>query len=111
MWSELEEARHGTNSYGGDTAEIYAYRVMGHSPAVSAMKAAQQADRHHRPSGMLYESVMEDYATAKASLLSLCDYFARLYKVSITFDGVPEHEWKKVFGHRVHVQVLKREAA
>lgn len=32
VWSQLEEAREGKSSYGGDVAEIYAYRMNPHSP-------------------------------------------------------------------------------
>jgi hypothetical protein len=28
VWSELTAAYYGENKYGGDTAEIYAYRLM-----------------------------------------------------------------------------------
>jgi len=45
VWMELEDALHGENGYGGDTAEIYIYRFMayrpgaGYMPPEEAMKA------------------------------------------------------------------------
>jgi len=32
LWSQLERAYHGTNSYGGDEAEIYAYQLLPRDP-------------------------------------------------------------------------------
>lgn len=32
IWSELEQAYYGDNAYGGDTAEIYAYRLQPADP-------------------------------------------------------------------------------
>lgn len=34
VWSELEQAYFGQHRYGGDTAEIYLYRLMEHSPLI-----------------------------------------------------------------------------
>jgi hypothetical protein len=32
VWDQLEDAKEGKSSYGGDVAEIYAYRLNPHSP-------------------------------------------------------------------------------
>src|SRR5262249_25383349 len=34
IWSELMDAYHGKNGFGGDTAEIYMYRLMPYDPAL-----------------------------------------------------------------------------
>lgn len=36
VWSELEQAYYGDNGFGGDTAEIYAYRLARQTPHVTS---------------------------------------------------------------------------
>ena len=38
LWSDLEQAYHGTNSYGGDEAELYLYRLMPNTPTAKKIE-------------------------------------------------------------------------
>ena len=41
IWSDLESAYYGENSFGGDTAELYAYRFLPFSPRATMGKVPQ----------------------------------------------------------------------
>lgn len=103
LWMELEDARLGVNSYGGDTAEIYASTVGTHTPAV------------------VLKDFSDEYASEAADNLSIvlshfcevrgCD--AELLGISgadsddcqdLVFDGVCPP-----FEHRVHVRIIPRQ--
>lgn len=92
VWSDLNDAYHGCNGYGGDTAEIYAYRLL--------------------PGGGLLDKTPEDLYEGAKALVFLCSKFSARYPSTILINGVSPAEWLETqggaFGHRAHVQV-KRE--
>lgn len=91
LWTELEEARHGTNGFGGNTAELYAYRFgcMGPSYSMDSASAAES----DRKSGL--------------ALHALLDLFLEHHPgISLEVDGSGFGAWMaRPFRHRVHVTV------
>ena len=92
LWSELEQCYHGKNGYGGDTAEIYAYRLMRNNPLSQHPRAEEEARR-------------EDAKQAGMILYDLLHLFARERHCSIKVNGGGLACLKDGFDHRVHVQV------
>ena len=88
LWSQLEQAYYGDNSYGGNTAELYAYKFGVDRPENSPEVEMEQA-------GKLY------------SLLVL---FASQRRCQIWVDGRRLGFWalKRPFVHRVHVRVERK---
>lgn len=103
LWSELEAAFYGKNGYGGDTAEIYIYRLMGDVPNVFGDEALAQP-------GARGDSVREAYDRANASLHAVLAHFAETRDAHIEIDGRELGAWVKDerFTHRVHVRVRSR---
>jgi hypothetical protein len=64
IWTDLEEARAGQHGYGGDTAEIYVYRLL-----------------VHRPAGVEHE--LSDYQIARRALYQLLEMFKEVHDVAI----------------------------
>lgn len=97
LWSELEKAYHGTNTFGSDTAEIYMYRVMSDSPKYEYLE---------KP-GILGDAAREDVANANAVLHDLLTLFAKTREATLTVEGKKLGPWLKKanFSHRVHVTV------
>lgn len=91
VWSDLSDAYHGCNGYGGDTAEIYAYRLQ--------------------PGGGHLCKTPEDLYEGAKALVFLCSKFSARYPSTILIDGSSPAEWLKThgsaFGHRAHVQVKR----
>jgi len=103
LWSELEQAWHGTNGYGGHVAEIYAYRLWPYSPtAVAPLPADTSLKR-----GALYEQER----IAAACLHALLSEFARRRHCRIEVDGRPLGPWLQGerLAHRAHVGVIHAE--
>lgn len=94
LWSELEQALHGTNGYGSDTAEIYIYRLMRRCPTLEA--------------GIDSQVAAEEYAQANASLYDLLAHFAVERDATITVEGRRLGKWlrRARHDHRVHVKVV-----
>lgn len=108
LWSELEAAFYRKNGFGGDTAEIYMYRLMGYAPAV----AHNPPDIVER-AGIVGDSAREAYDTANRSLHNLLVHFADKHEVRIEVDGKELGPWLKTarLVHRVHVKVVRRTEA
>jgi hypothetical protein len=90
LWTELVEAYHGVNGFGGDVAEIYAYKLTPFSYVPDAFKDGQQA--------------------ALRRLLAICQEFERLMKCSLLLNELSLAEWQSgvfVFTHRVHIKVVR----
>jgi len=112
LWSDLCDAYHGRNGFGGDTAEIYAYRCGRPSPASSS-------------TGPLGRQVKrEDAERAAASLVAVCQLFEREHSCEVLLDtGAPRTgpddpsswrragPWFDAFDHRVQVRVRKEAAS
>jgi hypothetical protein len=95
VWSELEDARNGVNGFGGNTAEIYVYRVMHRNPGM---------DGQIRQSGTEYDDAHD---AANVALYELFTLYAARRGVRIHVYGRKLGPWLKKarFTHRVHVCV------
>ena len=100
IWSELWQAYYGKNGYGGDTAEIYAYRLMPYSPSFNMTGETFQ------------ESNDELRINAVNSLVALCNQFAKENDCVIEIDKCPLDKWVSLIGrefdHRCHVRVVRK---
>lgn len=96
LWAELVEAWHGVNGFGGDTAEIYAYRFQAYSPF---------AHWHHDE-----EKLGEIGLQSARQLYELLTMFKVRHDCRIIVDGKPLGAWLKKFpfNHRVHVRILHK---
>ena len=103
IWAELEEAKRGENGFGGDTAEIYAYRL------VTDLASP----------GTHWDSRSDLASTAAQRLNDLCQEFVERYpeyEVAIELHSPREFtamDFDKVnvpaFSHRIHLQVRAKE--
>lgn len=102
LWEDLLEAEHGTNGFGGDTAEIYAYRMGTHGIYYYEML--------RRPDGLQHPEVVKADLESALVLYELLCLFQDRRQVDIEVDGVrlAAELASQRFGHRVHVCVLKR---
>lgn len=95
IWSELVEAYHGVNSFGGTVAEIYAYRFMRFDPQVLHPRAVDSAMK-----------AMAD--EAGESLVAIVRKFSVDWKCRIEMDGLDVNSWhaRGGYGHRCHIEVF-----
>jgi hypothetical protein len=102
LWTQLENARHGVNSYGGHTAEIYIYTVLPYTPAL------QDKNQSLEGTGFSAERLREVYDQANESLYQLLTLFSNRHKVPIEVEDEPLGPWLKTarYVHRVHVHVM-----
>jgi hypothetical protein len=106
VWTELVEAYHGVNGYGGDTAELYAYRFCRDDPTrrldkVDGEKCQLRKDAERRAGN-----------EARGALWSLLTLFQQVMSAEVYVDGKTLYQWQQAsepFDHRVHVKVLKKE--
>lgn len=103
LWSDLEQAYYKTNGYGGDTAEIYLYRLVNGSPSGSKVELIEEP-------GVIGDCVRETYDKANQALYNLLLYFSEQRGAYIEIDGKALGTWLKEarFCHRVHVKVTPR---
>lgn len=108
LWSEFESAFRGDNGYSGDTAEIYAYRLMPHTTACVDVLRGSGSGRT-----MSHEIATEVWDDAKRSLVALLAFFKEQYpKAEIEIDGYKNLDnWciTEVFNHRCHVRITNAE--
>lgn len=111
LWGELTEALNGCNGFGGDTAELYAYRFTGRSPLAEEAKA--WTSRNATPPDLMVKALDERAAEAGSALIALLDLFERVHEVRLVVDGDPawldRHRGGFAFVHRVHVQAVRPE--
>ena len=88
LWSDFEQAYYGDHPYGGDTAEIYAYRLLQYDPTQSRPWRDEQRIQ------------------ATNSLRAVLDLFCKKRSCRATIDGVPRTKWKSRFDHRCHVKIV-----
>lgn len=89
LWGELVEAYHGVNGFGGDTAELYAYRFL---PYVSSAESAEN----------------ENYFKARHKLNALLEMFCVAYRCSVLVDGRhPSHYAHETFSWRAQIKIVK----
>lgn len=101
IWENLMDCLHGRNGYGGDTAEIYLYTVMQHSPIVA----------HDQMEGRVSDRCREVYLEAARTLHGLCRIFEDRQKVRIELeDGeLDDLLGPQIFDHRVRLTVVSKE--
>ena len=98
VWSELEAAYYGKNGFGGDTAEIYAYRLQPYRPGVELPNTQLGA-----------EAIAEQAMIAGENLYWLLGKFCEHHGCTAIVDGT-EAEWLRGgFEHRVHVRIFHKE--
>lgn len=99
LWEQLLDAQHGSNSYGGDTAEIYVSTFMRHSSTVVL---------DHMRGGEVSDGYREDYREAAATLHALCRLFESRRGVVLEMQEGPLDDLlgPGVFDHRVHLTVV-----
>ncbi len=95
IWSELEQAYHNEHGYGGDTAEIYAYRLQRRNPIRENARDE-------------YREKAEEEAGAEAAdvLYDICALFAAERECEIEIDGYALSAWMGPLVHRAHVRVI-----
>ena len=103
LWGELVEAMHGVNHYGGDTAELYAYRFGIDLPATQLggeIGDEAVADRDHQRAESLYAllKLFEESYEVRVEVLTYRDCGRRI------------GPWlaRDRFVHRAHVRVRER---
>lgn len=96
IWSELWQAYYGKNGYGGDVAEIYAYRLMPNIPTLN-----YQGDTFKNSTAIAYRQ-------AQTSLYNLLDKFAEDNDCRIFVDKMSLLDWMETdgFNHRCHIQIF-----
>lgn len=107
LWGELVECLHGRNRHGGNVAEMYAYRLHGHSPAVAAGLDKVVTDAQDEESDLLAAVVNDVQAEAGANLYAVLAAFAEHYEADVTVEDVPLEVWGDRPFHRVHVRCTK----
>lgn len=110
VWSEFEQALHGTNGFGGNTAEIYAYSVMPHTPTHTA------AIESGSNTGLAFNCAEDSWLGAANSLYALLKFFVERHggeeKIEAIIDGVTPDKWHNTIGHfnhRAHVTITRRD--
>jgi len=113
IWSELEAAFYSKNNFGGDTVEIYAYRLMPRCPTAEKAEAVG-VNPHQSDASILGEALRDTYRDAARSLRSLILFFEESHanvRVLVRSETglVPAAVWlsDNFFSHRIHVQVVR----
>src|SRR3990167_1642042 len=94
IWGELVEAYCGKNGFGGDTAELYAYRFMRYAPGAVDGSTAQK----------------EQQREAALALWYILKMFGEMYECARYVNKRRFGAWVKQieFDHRVHVRVVSQ---
>ena len=106
--ADLVEAFHGVNGYGGNVAEIYAYRLLSYSPTLGL---ATNADCEKlQESEVLRKALIEANIEAGTNLLFLLEQLNKRYSCKIYVNENVFGQWlaKEGFPYRVHVKVIKK---
>lgn len=102
VWSDLEQAYFGQNGFGGDTAEIYAYRLQPYNPFAHAFSEGV---------GYGDKAKQEQAVIAGSNLFFLLRTFAKMRDVYIEVDGEDPETLLYGLVHRCHVKVIHKESA
>ena len=109
IWSDLEQAYYGDAAYGGDVAEIYAYKFMQFHPLYHANVVKPE-------SGLYKEAEQSAVRQAADSLYEILVLFTEkrevIVEIHVGYYGDPKG-WQKVdewlrdywFNHRIHVRI------
>lgn len=107
VWDELVDAYYDRNGFGGQTAEIYSYRLEEYRPSV-------HLHQFNVPE-MFKEDATKIAVDAANTLLELIELFKEKYNCKITIDGLSISEFHKEIkkfdgmAHRYHVKIVSKE--
>ena len=103
VYEELIEALHGTNGFGGDTAEIYVFRLLPNNPGYDSNSSYFEEEKK-----MVEKKAAEQFHT-------LCHIFSKKHNVDILIGGINYNDWiskirteELMFRHRIHVTVKEK---
>lgn len=104
LWSELEQCYYNDNGYGGDTCEIYIYRVCPRSPSIEMLGDAAFESEIYGDDTRRY------YYAACQSIFQICYYYQyhRNCKVEL-LEGELIDLKTKLFDHRIHLKVVRND--
>jgi hypothetical protein len=98
VWSDLEQAYFGKNGFGGDTAEIYAYRLQPYNPSA------------HLNETVIGEKAKREQAViAGSNLFFLLRTFMKMRDCYIEVDGEDPETLLHGLVHRCHAKVIHKE--
>lgn len=99
VWCDLDDAYYGHNRFGGDTAEIYGYRLMQYSPGI----------QFQAPGVRAYDVARAEMAEQAAeSLSALLTEFCKIRAVHVEVDGLLFYGSLPPLDHRCHVRVIPK---
>ena len=101
VWQQLEDAYFATNSYGGDTAEIYFYLLLPCHPGY------YQTNGDHNSAAFGNINCLADHR-AILDFIEILTLFSEKRECHLIVEGVGLEQWKPepVNFHRVHVKVV-----
>ena len=110
IWHDLELARRGEHGFGGNTAEIYAYRISAENPLLSGESIYKALNN---PDSWLHADAVEQGQQTKRDLCAICSYFEKRTEssVRVVFSNdqtITLAEWlasDALLIHRVHIRV------
>ena len=101
LWAELVEAYHDKNKFGGNVAEIYAYRFEAYSPFAHSVESKAAA-----------EELGQIALKASRQLYALLLLFATEYDCVVEVNG--NKQWRYLpdtpFYHRAHITIHRKGA-
>ena len=106
VFGELVQCYYGEHKFGGDTAEIYAYRLATGTPTVATALSAAVAQLTQ--SAMYLDALQEFGGEAAANLCGICKVFSEAYDANVSVNGKDVVDGVDPFTHRVVVTVKKR---
>lgn len=106
LWTDLMQAEFNRHGFGGDTAEIYAYRLQPCCPSAEPPLCGKLGEDAAREQGLL----------ASRNLYEILAHFRDVREVDVFVgcgrfdDGQPLGEWmlSEVFNHRTQVRIKTR---
>lgn len=106
VWTDLCDAYHGKNKFGGHVAEIYVYRFMSRNPTFEQWHHDQEKFKN----GFVHDEAMEALDHANSSMYELLKHFEETKDAIIEVEERTLGVWLKRarYHHRVHVEVLPR---
>ena len=108
LWGDLVECYHDVNQYGGNVAEIYAYRFMSFNPTIHS--EGLKPENKFR-----IEKEVEIVSLAANALASICEEFSRNFDCIVTINDLAIAIWlcesRRTPFHRAHVCVRRDDKA
>lgn len=97
VWSDLEAAYYGKNKFGGNVAEIYAYRLQQRYPSAESGFGI-----------FLQEAQKEQARLAGRNLLALLALFKKAHSCKISIDARRAEIRRDGLWHRCHVKIVPK---